>query len=136
MGRLQQLAGRVAELDVFAALADVAERNRYVRPRVDAGDRIEIRGGRHPVVETMMPREQFVPNDIILDPEQRVIILTGPNMAGKSTILRQVGLITLLAQMGSFVPADGAELAWRTASSRASAPRTTWRWGTAPSWWR
>ncbi len=108
--RVNALAGAVARIDVFASLAELAERNRYVRPRVTDDERIEIRGGRHPVVETMMPRERFVPNDVRLDRGQRVIILTGPNMAGKSTILRQVGLITLLAQMGSFVPADSAEI--------------------------
>ncbi len=108
--RVNALAGAVAQIDVFASLAELAERNRYVRPRVTDDERIEIRGGRHPVVETMMPRERFVPNDVRLDGEQRVIILTGPNMAGKSTILRQVGLITLLAQLGSFVPAEGAEI--------------------------
>ena len=108
--RLQNLAGRIALIDVFAALSYVADRNDYARPQVGDGDRIEIRGGRHPVVECMMPREQFVPNDVRLDGGQRVIILTGPNMAGKSTILRQVGLITLMAQMGSFVPAEAAEI--------------------------
>jgi DNA mismatch repair protein MutS len=108
--RLQDLAGRVALIDVFAALSYIADRNEYARPQIDDGDRIEIRGGRHPVVECMMPREQFVPNDVRLDLSQRVIILTGPNMAGKSTILRQVGLITLMAQMGSFVPAESAEI--------------------------
>jgi DNA mismatch repair protein MutS len=108
--RLQELAGRIAILDVYAGLADCAERNGYVRPIVDREDRIDVRGSRHPVVERMMPREQFVPNDIRLDGNERVIILTGPNMAGKSTILRQVGLISLLAQMGSFVPADAAEV--------------------------
>jgi DNA mismatch repair protein MutS len=110
IARLQELARRVALLDVVASLAAVAERNGYARPQVDDEARIEIRGGRHPVVERTMPREQFVPNDIRLDRERRVMILTGPNMAGKSTILRQVGLITLLAQMGSFVPADAAEI--------------------------
>jgi DNA mismatch repair protein MutS len=110
VARLQDLAGRVALVDVFSALAYVGDRNGYVRPRVDGEDRLEVRGGRHPVVERMMPREQFVPNDIRLDRAERVIILTGPNMAGKSTILRQVGLITLMAQMGSFVPADAAEI--------------------------
>ncbi len=108
--RLQDLAARIALIDVYAALAYVAERNGYVRPTVDLEDRIEIRGGRHPVVEQVMPRERFVPNDVRLDGAERVIILTGPNMAGKSTILRQVGLITLLAQMGSFVPAEGAAI--------------------------
>ena len=108
--RLQELAGRVARIDVFAALSYIADRNGYVRPLVDDGDRIAIHGGRHPVVECMMPREQFVPNGIRLDRDERVIILTGPNMAGKSTILRQVGLIVVLAQMGSFVPAEAAEI--------------------------
>lgn len=108
--RLQELAARLALIDVLSALAHVAERNGYVCPQVDADDRISIRAGRHPVVESMMPREQFVPNDVRLASDERVVILTGPNMAGKSTILRQVGLITLMAQMGSFVPADSAEI--------------------------
>jgi DNA mismatch repair protein MutS len=108
--RLLESARRIALVDVYASLAHLAERNGYVRPSLDDEDRIEIHGGRHPVVECMMPREQFVPNDIRLDGAERVIILTGPNMAGKSTILRQVGLITLLAQMGSFVPADSAAI--------------------------
>ncbi|MDQ3604814.1 MAG: DNA mismatch repair protein MutS, partial [Gemmatimonadota bacterium] len=75
---------------------------------IEAGFALEIRGGRHPVVETMMPAESFIPNDVALDEESRVMILTGPNMAGKSTVLRQVGLIVLLAQIGSFVPARHA----------------------------
>ncbi len=108
--RLQELASRIARIDVFSALAHVADRNAYVRPQVDDDDRIDIRAGRHPVVEQMMPRERFVPNDVRLDRSERLIILTGPNMAGKSTILRQVGLITLLAQIGSFVPADAATI--------------------------
>jgi DNA mismatch repair protein MutS len=108
--RLLDGARRIALIDVYASLAHTAERNGYKRPRVDEEDRIDIRAGRHPVVERVMPREQFVPNDIRLDGEERVIILTGPNMAGKSTILRQVGLITLMAQIGSFVPADSAEI--------------------------
>jgi len=108
--RLQKLAGRLATIDVISALAQTAERNGYARPEVDGSDRIAIRAGRHPVVESMMPREQFVPNDVSLDSEERVVILTGPNMAGKSTILRQVGLITLMAQMGSFVPAEAAQI--------------------------
>jgi DNA mismatch repair protein MutS len=107
---LQRLAEHVAAVDVLAALAEVAVRNEYVRPTVDDGARIEIRGGRHPVVETMMPREEFIPNDVMLGDEARVIILTGPNMAGKSTILRQVGLIVLLAQVGAYVPARAARI--------------------------
>jgi DNA mismatch repair protein MutS len=108
--RLQEVTEHIAALDVLAALAEVAVRRDYVRPEVHDGFAIEIRAGRHPVVETMMPREEFIPNDVHLDEARRVMILTGPNMAGKSTVLRQVGLISLLAQVGSFVPARSARL--------------------------
>ena len=104
IGRVQASAAQLARLDVWAALADVAERERYVRPDVNAGFGLELEGSRHPVVERMMARETFIPNDIVLDEAGRVILLTGPNMAGKSTLLRQVGLCVLLAQIGSFVP--------------------------------
>ncbi|HEX7091016.1 MAG TPA: DNA mismatch repair protein MutS [Longimicrobiales bacterium] len=110
VARLQNAAERVATLDVLAALAHVAERRGYVRPEVHTGYRLEVRGGRHPVVETMMPREEFIPNDVVLDEDARIMVLTGPNMAGKSTLLRQVGLIQLMAQIGSFVPAQSARL--------------------------
>jgi DNA mismatch repair protein MutS len=110
MPRLLETAGRVAELDVLAGLARLAERRNYVRPEVHSAFRIEIRAGRHPVVETMMPREEFIPNDTVLDDDARVMILTGPNMAGKSTLLRQVGLIQVLGQIGAFVPAASARL--------------------------
>jgi DNA mismatch repair protein MutS len=100
----------VATLDVLATFAHVAARRGYVRPEVHTGFDLEIRGGRHPVVETMMPREEFIPNDVTLDEGGRIVVLTGPNMAGKSTVLRQVGLIQLLAQIGSMVPADSARL--------------------------
>jgi DNA mismatch repair protein MutS len=110
MPRLLETAGRVAQLDVLSGLARLAERRGYVRPEVHSEFRLEIRGGRHPVVETMMPREEFIPNDVVLDVDERVMILTGPNMAGKSTLLRQVGLIQILGQIGSFVPADAARL--------------------------
>jgi DNA mismatch repair protein MutS len=106
--RLQCAARAVAQLDTLAALADVAAREGYVRPTLTDGFDLEIRAGRHPVVERMMPRDQFIPNDVALAPDARMIILTGPNMAGKSTILRQVGLIVLMAQVGSFVPAAAA----------------------------
>jgi DNA mismatch repair protein MutS len=106
--RLQRVAAGVAELDVLAALADVAEREGYVRPDVTDGYDLDIVGGRHPVVERMMARERFIPNDLRLTEEARVVILTGPNMAGKSTVLRQAGLIVLMAQVGSFVPAARA----------------------------
>jgi DNA mismatch repair protein MutS len=108
--RLQDAGARVAALDVLATLAEVALRRAYVRPEVHTGYELEIVGSRHPVVETMMPREEFIPNDVRLDEGARVVILTGPNMAGKSTVLRQVGLVQLLAQMGSFVPADSARV--------------------------
>jgi DNA mismatch repair protein MutS len=108
--RLQRVARLVAELDVLASFAQVAQRERYTRPIITDDFTLEIRGGRHPVVERMMPREQFIPNDVSLSEAARVIVLTGPNMAGKSTILRQIGLIVLLAQIGSFVPAASATI--------------------------
>jgi DNA mismatch repair protein MutS len=107
---LQRTARAVATLDVVTALADVAEREGYVRPSVTNDFELEITGGRHPVVERMMPREKFIPNDVRLSSDARMIILTGPNMAGKSTILRQVGLLVLMAQAGSFVPATAARV--------------------------
>lgn len=110
IGRLQSLASLIAEADVFATLAEVAEREAYVRPEIQDGFDLEITAGRHPVVERMMPREKFIPNDIFLVDDARLIVLTGPNMAGKSTILRQIGLIVLMAQMGSFVPASRAKV--------------------------
>jgi DNA mismatch repair protein MutS len=97
-------------LDVLANLAHVAERNGYVRPIVHTGYDLNIRAGRHPVVETMMPREEFIPNSVQLEDTRRIMILTGPNMAGKSTLLRQVGLIQIMAQIGSYVPAASAQL--------------------------
>lgn len=110
IGRLQLLASLLAEADVFAALAEVAEREAYVRPEVFDGFGLEISAGRHPVVERMMPREKFIPNDLFLSTDARLIVLTGPNMAGKSTILRQIGLIVLMAQIGSYVPASKARI--------------------------
>jgi len=108
--RIQDAGARVADLDVLSTLAAVAVRRGYVRPEVHTGFELSIVAGRHPVVETMMPREEFIPNDVTLDEDGRIVILTGPNMAGKSTVLRQVGLIQLLAQIGSYVPADTARL--------------------------
>ncbi|HKO16806.1 MAG TPA: DNA mismatch repair protein MutS [Gemmatimonadaceae bacterium] len=110
IGALQQAARAVATLDVLASFADVALREGYVRPELSDDYGLEIVSGRHPVVERMMPRDRFIPNDVHLTEEARMIILTGPNMAGKSTILRQVGLIVLLAQTGSFVPASRARI--------------------------
>jgi len=109
--RLQESGSRIARLDVLATFAQVAVRRRYVRPQVHSGFALEIRAGRHPVVETAMPTEEFIPNDLVLDDDGHIVILTGPNMAGKSTVLRQIGLIQLLAQIGACVPADSARLA-------------------------
>ena len=108
--RMQAAAQIVAELDVLASLAEVAAREGYVRPLLTDDFALEITAGRHPVVERMMPREKFIPNDTALTEDARMIILTGPNMAGKSTVLRQVGLIVLMAQIGSFVPATRARI--------------------------
>jgi DNA mismatch repair protein MutS len=110
VGRLQSVAQIIAELDVLASLAEVAAREGYVRPELADEFSLEITAGRHPVVERMMPRERFIPNDVSLTEDARMIILTGPNMAGKSTVLRQVGLIVLMAQVGSFVPASRARI--------------------------
>lgn len=105
--RLRETADLLAELDVLAALAEVAVRYDYVRPELLDEDRIEITAGRHPVIERTLKDEMFVANDLVLDNEsEQILIITGPNMAGKSTILRQTALIVLLAQMGSFVPAE------------------------------
>jgi DNA mismatch repair protein MutS len=105
------LSRSLAELDVFVSLAEVAVRNGYSRPKLDQGSRIFIREGRHPVVERNLPEKAFVPNDTELSNDaQQLIILTGPNMSGKSTYLRQVALIVLMAQTGSFVPASSAEI--------------------------
>jgi len=108
--RIQGLARRLSELDVLISLAQVAEENRYVRPSLTEEDRIEIKEGRHPVIEQMDLPEPFVPNDALLDQQNRILIITGPNMAGKSTYIRQVALIVIMAQMGSFVPAKEAEV--------------------------
>jgi DNA mismatch repair protein MutS len=108
--RIQSVARILAELDVYGAFAEAAAREDYVRPRLVDEPLLELRGSRHPVVEQRLPRGTFIPNDVQLDDAQRVMLLTGPNMAGKSTILRQVGLTVILAQAGSFVPATQAVL--------------------------
>ncbi|MFQ5689785.1 MAG: DNA mismatch repair protein MutS [Gemmatimonadota bacterium] len=110
VSRIQETAARVAEVDVLASLAEVAQRNDYARPALTEDQTLEIRAGRHPVVERMVARERFIPNDVALDSDLRVMVLTGPNMAGKSTFLRQVGHIVLMAQIGSFVPARSARI--------------------------
>ncbi|GAC1626526.1 MAG: DNA mismatch repair protein MutS [Chloroflexota bacterium] len=110
ISRLQCVSRALAELDVLASLADAADREGYVRPELTDDFTLDIVRGRHPVVERMMPRDKFIPNDVTLAADARLIVLTGPNMAGKSTILRQVGLTVLMAQMGSFIPAERARI--------------------------
>ena len=110
IGRIQRSARVLARLDVWTALADGAVAGRYVRPEVHDGFDLVLRECRHPVIERMMPRESFIPNDARLTAAERVALVTGPNMAGKSTILRQIGLCVVLAQMGAFVPAAAASV--------------------------
>ncbi|MDQ7784737.1 MAG: DNA mismatch repair protein MutS [Desulfomonilaceae bacterium] len=107
--RIQETASMVAALDVLVSLADLAVTRGYVRPQVNDDDEIRILGGRHPVVECFQHRESYVPNDVLMNrSDHQILIITGPNMAGKSTYMRQTALIVLMAQMGGFVPADSA----------------------------
>src|SRR6185312_4044681 len=110
--QLMTTATAVAKVDVLLSFAEVAARQGYVRPKVEQGSSIEISGGRHPVVEYTLDGDVFIPNDTLLEADDgsRILLLTGPNMAGKSTYLRQVALITLMAQIGSFVPARKASI--------------------------
>jgi DNA mismatch repair protein MutS len=109
--RIQRLAQTVSQLDVLAGLAEVAVTRQYGRPRLDTSDILAITDGRHPVLEVMYLDERFVPNDVLLDRDtHQILLLTGPNMAGKSTYMRQVALIVILAQIGSFVPASAAHI--------------------------
>ena len=109
--RLQRTAASVANLDAIISLTETAEKNNYAKPVVDDSNVIEITDGRHPVVEKMLAEGEFIPNDTVLDLEDNTInIITGPNMAGKSTYMRQVALITLMSQIGSFVPATAAHI--------------------------
>ena len=109
--RIQKTAKAVAGLDVFTSLALVAERNHYVRPKINEKGIIDIKEGRHPVVEKMIPNDMFISNDTYLDDKKnRISIITGPNMAGKSTYMRQTALIALMAQVGCFVPAQSANI--------------------------
>ena len=112
ISQIQQNANMIAHIDCLLSAAKTAEENHYVRPVIDTSNVIDIKQGRHPVIETQLPLgEHYVPNDIYLDSEhQQIIIITGPNMAGKSALLRQTALIVLLAQIGSFVPAESARI--------------------------
>jgi DNA mismatch repair protein MutS len=111
--RIKATAAAIAELDVTVALAEVAAENRYTRPRFDANGEMRVIAGRHPVIEKLAAKDaqRFIPNDLYFHPENEFIaVITGPNMGGKSTYLRQAALLTILAQMGSFVPAESALL--------------------------
>jgi DNA mismatch repair protein MutS len=108
--KLLKAARSIAELDVLSALAETAALGGYIRPQVHEGSELEIHEGRHPVVEQSLHGERFIPNDVIYEKGEIVRVITGPNMAGKSTYLRQAALIVLMAQMGSFVPADSARI--------------------------
>ncbi|MBQ4170859.1 MAG: DNA mismatch repair protein MutS, partial [Ruminococcus sp.] len=111
LDRIQSTAKSIATLDVITSFANVASDNRYIRPEVNQSTAIIIKDSRHPVVETLLKNASFVPNDVSLDSKgDRVAIITGPNMAGKSTYMRQIALIVLLAQIGSFVPASSAQI--------------------------
>ena len=139
--RIRQTALAIAEVDVLAAFAHLAALRNYCRPQFDDSSDIEIVGGRHPVIEqqelTAAERERFVPNDLYLNSTTHtILVLTGPNMGGKSTYLRQTALTVIMAQMGSFVSARRRGSEWWTACSPRSAPATTWRAGARPSWWR
>ncbi|MDR0865211.1 MAG: DNA mismatch repair protein MutS [Candidatus Symbiothrix sp.] len=109
---IQTNANLIAQIDCLLSFAKVAERNKYIRPQIDDSKIIDIKNGRHPVIETQLPPgESYIPNDVYLDDKtQQIIIITGPNMAGKSALLRQTALITLMAQIGSFVPAESAKI--------------------------
>jgi DNA mismatch repair protein MutS len=110
ISRIQTTSRVIARLDVWAGLAERAVSGRYVRPSITSDFDLILRGSRHPVIERMMPRESFIPNDARFTESERVLLVTGPNMAGKSTILRQIGLCVILAQLGSFVPAEAATI--------------------------
>ena len=107
---LRTLARAIAELDIFLSLADVAEKHRYTKPKIEDSGTLFIREGRHPILDQALPAGTFVANDVQLDAKDQIIVLTGPNMSGKSTYLRQTALIAVLAQMGSYVPAAEARL--------------------------
>lgn len=135
--RVQATSNAVATVDVLCGLAETATEYGYVQPEVDLSDEIHIADGRHPVVERVLKDALFVPNDTVLGtPDNRVSIITGPNMAGKSTYMRQVALIVLLTQIGSFVPARSARIGICDRYLPGSGAPTTWRRVSLLLWWR
>ena len=135
-GRLLETAHALAELDVLSALAEAAALGNYIRPEVQEDNGLDIRDGRHPVVEQMLHGERYVPNDITFEQGEVIRVITGPNMSGKSTYLRQAALIALMAQMGSLSRQRLRRLGWWTAFLPASAPRMKSMPGNPPLWWR
>ena len=110
ISRLQALAANLAELDVLQSFAVVSEDYHFVRPTLNQRHELKISGGRHPVVEKFLGHQAYVPNDVVMDPQTAILLITGPNMSGKSTYMRQLALIAVMAQIGCFVPADAADL--------------------------
>ncbi len=107
---IRSVAKKLAHLDVFSCFADVAKKNHFIRPEISTSDRIAIFAGRHPVIEATIEKQTFVPNDLIMDAQEQLLVITGPNMAGKSTFIRQAALLVLMAQTGSFIPAREAKI--------------------------
>lgn len=138
ISRLQKLARQVAQLDVLASLADVSDNNRFVRPTFTDDNIINIKQGRHPVVEAILEAGEFVANDVNLDQNTAMQLITGPNMAGKSTYMRELALIVILGQMGSFVPAESAVLPIFDQIFTRIAPMMIWQWVNRHLWskWR
>jgi DNA mismatch repair protein MutS len=134
--RLQRTAQSVKLLDALNALARLAQENGYVRPRINEERRLDIAGGRHPVVEQSLGRDRFVPNDTALGDDARMMIITGPNMAGKSTYMRQVALIALMRTWAPLYRRRAPTSPSLTASLPASALRTICTPASPPSWWR
>ena len=135
---IQINANQIARLDCLLSFATAARENNYIRPVIADDDVLEIHQGRHPVIEKQLPiGEKYIANDVMLDSQtQQIIIITGPNMAGKSALLRQTALITLLAQIGSFVPAESAHIGLVIRYSPVWVPAIIFPWASLPLWWR
>ena len=134
---VQRAAAAVAQVDVLLSFATVAAEGRYCKPEVDLSDRLDIAEGRHPVVEKVLKDALFVPNDVHLDGKDNLVaIITGPNIAGKSTYMRQTALTVLMARWGPSSPPGAPASAWWTGSLPASGPATTSPPERPPSWWR
>lgn len=135
--RIQKTAKALAKIDVFASLALISEQNHYCRPSLNQNGRIDIKNGRHPVVEKMINNDMFIANDTYLDNQKnRISVITGPNMAGKSTYMRQTALIVLMAQIGCFVPAETADIGIVDRIFTRVGASVTWHPARVPLWWK